>query len=115
MPAASDELLDYVRHEDDLTMVAYSPLMGGAYTDRPDKRIDAMYDHPGTSARLAALRSVADELGATPNQVVLAWLLASTPSVLPLFSASSVVQLKESLASTELTLSPDQLDRLDRA
>lgn len=115
MPAASDELLDYVREEEDVTLVAYWSLMGGAYTGRADKRIDPMYDHPGASARLAALRSVADELGATPNQVVLAWMRASSPSILPLFSASSVTQLKESLGSTELTLTPDQMERLDRA
>ncbi|WP_026257885.1 aldo/keto reductase [Actinopolymorpha alba] len=116
MPAASDELLDYVREDEDLTLIAYSPLMGGrAYSDRADKQIDPMFDHRGTPARLAALRAVADELGATKNQVVLAWMRASSPSVLPLFSASSLTQLKESIGSTELTLTPDQMERLDQA
>jgi len=58
------ELLSYVREDPALTLVAYSPLIAGGYT-RPDKPLPAGFDHPGTPARLAALRAVADETGAT--------------------------------------------------
>lgn len=54
-------------------------------------------------------------LGATPNQVVLAWLMASTPSVIPITGASSVAQLEESLGATQLSLDPDTMARLDAA
>lgn len=115
MPPASDDLLDYVRSDPELTLLAYSPLLGGAYSGRPDRPIEPLYDHPGTTARLAVLHEVAREVGGTPNQVVLGWLMASAPSVLPLFSASSVEQLDEALAATELKLDADQLHRLSTA
>jgi aryl-alcohol dehydrogenase-like predicted oxidoreductase len=73
---AGDETLDFVRSEPDMTLWAYSPLLKGAYTD-PGKRLAGVYLHPGTSARLAAVRQVAREVGATVNQVVLAWLVRS--------------------------------------
>ena len=43
-----------------MTLVAYSPLLNGAYT-RPEKKLDRAYDHPGTRARLQALDRVARE------------------------------------------------------
>ncbi|MCP2167606.1 aldo/keto reductase [Goodfellowiella coeruleoviolacea] len=108
----SDELLDYARHEPDLTLLAYSSLLFGAYT-RADKPLPEHYDHPGTTRRLAVLRAVAAELGATPNQVVLAWLLAGDPPVLPVVGVSTVAQVEECLAATELTLDEEVLARLD--
>jgi aryl-alcohol dehydrogenase-like predicted oxidoreductase len=107
------ELLDYVR-EEDLTLLAYGSLLFGAYT-RTDKELSAAYDHPGTPRRLAALREVAKEAGATPNQVVLAWLTGGTPSVLPIVGVSSVAQLDEAIEAMDLTLTPDQRARLDAA
>lgn len=113
MPPASDELLDLVRATPELSLVAYSPLLAGAYTGRTDRPIPAAYEHAGTTARLAVLREVATELGATVNQVVLAWLMATSPPAIPLFGASSVSQLDEALAATELKLDPELLRRLD--
>ncbi|MGW0584838.1 aldo/keto reductase, partial [Streptomyces sp. NPDC002920] len=71
------------------------------------------YDHPGTPARLAVLRDVARETGATVNQVVLAWQLGGDLPVVPLAGASSPAQLEENLAAVDLELSPDQRARLD--
>ncbi|MYX77010.1 aldo/keto reductase [Streptomyces sp. SID3915] len=110
----SPELLDYVRAEGDLTLMAYSTLLSGAYA-RPGKPLSAPYDHPGTQARLKALAEVADELGATPNQVVLCWLLGADPGVLPIVGVSSVAQLDEALAALDVRLSSPQRARLDRA
>jgi aryl-alcohol dehydrogenase-like predicted oxidoreductase len=107
---ASDEMLGYVRDEPDLTLWAYNTLMFGAYT-RPDRRIAEVYDHPGTTARLAVLREVAAELGVTANQVVLAWLLAD--GVVPIVGVSSVAQLDEALGAANLKLDPQLLDRLN--
>ncbi|GAB3118324.1 aldo/keto reductase [Streptomyces calidiresistens] len=110
----TDELLDYVRSEPDLTLMAYSSLIAGAYT-RPDKPLSAAYDHPGTEPRLAALREVATELGATPNQVVLSWLMGGDPPVIPIVGVTSVEQLDEVLGAGELTLPAEARARLDRA
>ncbi|HEY3501976.1 MAG TPA: aldo/keto reductase [Actinocatenispora sp.] len=109
---ADGDLLSYVREHRDLTLVAYSPLLSGAYT-RADKPLDAELDHPGTPRRLDALRAVAAETGATVNQVVLAWLIGGEVPVVPLVGASSVAQLDESLAAVDLDLTDDQRARLD--
>ncbi|MFE9021231.1 aldo/keto reductase [Streptomyces sp. NPDC007808] len=110
---AGPDLLSYLREEPALTLVAYSPLLKGAYT-HPD-RLPADYDHPGTPARLKALREVARETGATVNQVVLAWQIGAELPIIPLVGASSVAQLEESLAAVDLELSAEQRARLDAA
>ncbi|MFJ4894191.1 aldo/keto reductase [Streptomyces sp. NPDC088788] len=112
--SATGELLSYLGAEPGLTLVAYSPLLGGAY-GRPDKPLPSDYDHPGTAARLAVLREVAKEADATLNQVVLAWQIGADLPVIPLAGASSVAQLEENLAAVDLELTPDQRTRLDEA
>ncbi len=108
------DLLSYLRAEPQLAMVAYSPLLNGSYV-RPDRPLDAMFDHPGTPARLAALREVAKDADATVGQVVLAWLIGSEVPMIPLVGASSVAQLNESLAAVDLELTAGQRARLDAA
>jgi pyridoxine 4-dehydrogenase len=61
-----------------------------------------------------ALSSIAQELGATPMQVALAWLLARAPNILLIPGTSSVAHLRENLAAAELSLSSDVLAALDR-
>ena len=108
------DLLSYLRSEPQLALVAYSPLLRGAYT-RSDRPLGREFDHAGTAARLAALHDVARETGATPNQVVLAWLLGGDLPMIPLVGASSVAQLEESLAAVDLELTDAQRTRLDAA
>ncbi|WP_084772451.1 aldo/keto reductase [Nonomuraea candida] len=106
----SDELLDYLAAEPDMTLWAYNTLMFGAYT-RPDRPISEIYDHPGTTRRLAVLREVAGELGATPNQVVLAWLMAD--GIVPIVGVSTMEQLEEAIGATGLKLDAELRARLD--
>src|SRR5262249_61087641 len=103
---ADGPILSYLRAEPGMTLVAYSPLLNGAYT-RPDKELDRGYDHPGTRTRLNALDEVVKETGATPNQGVLAWLIGGELPVVPLIGASSGAQLDESLAAVALQLSAE--------
>jgi len=111
---AGGDLLSYLRAEPELAMVVYSPLLRGGYVHQD--RLDAVeYGHPGTPARLAALREVAADAGATVNQVVLAWLIGGELPMIPLVGASSVAQLEESLAAVELELTAEQRARLDAA
>lgn len=110
--AATPELLDYVQTESDLTLLGYSPLLSGSYT-RADRPLLPHYEHPGTEHRLATLRAVADEIDATPNQVVLAWMIGGTPAVLPVIGVSSVGQLDECLAAADLVLDEQVRLRLD--
>jgi aryl-alcohol dehydrogenase-like predicted oxidoreductase len=112
--AADGSILSFLRAEPSMMLVAYSPLLNGAYT-RPGKELDRPYDHPGTRARLKALDHVVKETGATANQVVLAWLIGGELPVVPLIGASSVAQLDESLAAVDLQLSAEQRKLLDAA
>ncbi|HEY7429858.1 MAG TPA: aldo/keto reductase [Streptosporangiaceae bacterium] len=107
-------LLSYLRTEPGLTLVAYSPLLSGRYV-RSDRPLEPEFEHPGTPARLAVLREVAREAGATVNQVVLAWLTGGDIPMIPLVGASSVAQLDENLAAVDLELTADQRERLDMA
>jgi aryl-alcohol dehydrogenase-like predicted oxidoreductase len=110
----SGDLLSYLRAEPELALVAYSPLLGGGYV-RQDKPLGVEFDHAGTPIRLAVLREVAKEAGATVNQVVLAWLIGGEAPAIPLVGASSVAQLDESLAAVDLELTAEQRARLDAA
>jgi aryl-alcohol dehydrogenase-like predicted oxidoreductase len=109
----TEELIDYATTED-LTLLAYSPLLKGIYA-RPGQAPPAAYDHPTNRARLAVLAQVAAELGATPNQVVLAWLMGGQPPIIPIVGASTVAQLDELLGAVDLHLDDDVRRRLDMA
>ena len=99
-----------------MTLVAYSPLLAGSYS-HPERPFPAErgYAHPTAYVRFEVLRQVAQELGATPNQVVLAWMLHQDPVVIPLFGASSVSQLDEALDAVEIRLDAEQMHRLNNA
>ena len=110
------ELLDYgSAHAKDFLILGYSSTLGGAYAGRPDRPLPAQHAGADTEARLSALHAVAREAGATPVQVVFAWMLQSSPPVLPLVSAGTIAQLDENLGSLRLRLDKDQMERLDRA
>lgn len=66
-----------------------------------------------TPLQSGALDAVAAELGATPMQVALAWLLQRAPNILLIPGTSSVAHLRENAAAATLTLPADALARLD--
>lgn len=114
-----DEQLDYLRDNDDQTLVAYSPIVKGVY-DAAAKRdghpMMASYAGPDAEARLAAVAEVADEAGVTPNQLVLAWLMHQTsPRVVPLIGPRTPRQFEDALPALDVKLSGEQLDRLEEA
>jgi aryl-alcohol dehydrogenase-like predicted oxidoreductase len=108
----ADEVLDYVATERELALWAYTPLLNGFYT-RDDRPLPEAYDHPGTTRRLAVLTEVADELGVTRNQVVLAWLAGGVPTITPIVGVSKVAQLEEALTGVALVLPQELRARLD--
>ena len=63
----------------------------------------------------ARLTAVAAEIGASPMQVALAWLLHRSPVMLPIPGTASVPHLEENVAAGELRLEPQELDRLAAA
>lgn len=61
----------------------------------------------------ATLSEVATRLQATPMQVALAWLLRRSPNILLIPGTSSVLHLRENLASAELVLPDDAIVALE--
>jgi aryl-alcohol dehydrogenase-like predicted oxidoreductase len=95
-----------------ITLLAYSALLGGAFT-RADRSLSEQYVGPDSDARIAMLKAVAAECGATPNQVVLAWMVQH--GIIPVMAAGTPEQMTENLGALDLTLSEDQMNRLDSA
>src|SRR5262249_53944731 len=110
---SNPDLFDYARHHQ-FPIVAYSILLGGAYT-RPDRSIPDAYAGPDTEARLAMVKTIAAETGVTVNQVLIAWMLHCDYPTIPLIAASDLQQLQENLDALDLQLSADQMQRLDNA
>jgi aryl-alcohol dehydrogenase-like predicted oxidoreductase len=67
-----------------------------------------------TPLQSTALSDVAKELGATPMQVALAWLLQRAPNILLIPGTSSVEHLRENLATADLELPNDTVAVLDQ-
>jgi len=63
--------------------------------------------------RSPVLSDVARELGATPRQVALAWLLQRSPNILLIAGTSSVDHLRENFAAADVMLSPRHLAMLE--
>lgn len=61
----------------------------------------------------SALNDVAAQLGATPMQVALAWLLRRAPNILLIPGTSSIAHLRENLTAADLELSADAIATLD--
>ncbi|MBO0868791.1 MAG: aldo/keto reductase [Micromonosporaceae bacterium] len=65
--------------------------------------------------RNATVREIAQAHGVTPRQVVLAWLLARSPSILPIPGTGSVDHLEENVAAAALSLTGNEVAQLTRA
>ncbi|MEA4907038.1 MAG: aldo/keto reductase [Anaerolineaceae bacterium] len=116
---ADDELLDYLRANPEVALVAYSPLLKGIYDD-PEKRERFYNWHwfntADNLARLETLSVMARQLGVSNNQLVLAWLLHHPrPQVIPILGASSLAQMEHNLEALSIRLDPGQMETLDRA
>ena len=97
--------LDYLREHDDLTLVAYSPILKGVYDDPSRAAALPQYAGPDTDARLAQLTEQARELGVTPNQLVVAWLMGQdSPRVIPLIGPRTYDQLENLLPALDVKL-----------
>ena len=62
-----------------------------------------------------AVTRVAQRHGATPHQVVLAWLLARSPSILPIPGTGSVPHLEDNVAAASVELSREEVNELTAA
>jgi aryl-alcohol dehydrogenase-like predicted oxidoreductase len=119
------EILPVVR-ELGIGFVSYSPLGRGFLTgaissvdqlDETDfRRSNPRFEGPAFDANqviVEQLRAVATEVGATPGQVALAWLLAQGDDIVPIPGTKRISYLEENVASDAVVLSAEQLAALD--
>jgi aryl-alcohol dehydrogenase-like predicted oxidoreductase len=105
--------------------VPYSPLGRGFLTgaiasaeqlDATDRRRAHPRFRADNAARNQALveqvRAWATELGCTPAQLALAWLLAQGEDIVPIPGTRSVARLEENLGALQIALSPAWVERI---
>jgi aryl-alcohol dehydrogenase-like predicted oxidoreductase len=100
-----------------LTFTPWGMLEGGAltgkYLDETDEPRRYESAGPKTNAIAREVVAVADELGATPAQVAVAWVRARPWHLVPIVGARSESQLRENLGALDVELSREHVDRLD--
>jgi len=119
------EMLPILR-ELGIGFVAYSPLGKGFLTGKIRSIADlADDDFRKTNPRFIGenfernqriadeVEAVAAEVGATPAQVALAWLLAQGNDIAPIPGTKRVSRVEENIAADDVVLRTDQLRRLD--
>jgi pyridoxine 4-dehydrogenase len=96
---SQEEMVDFCTAEG-IAWVPYFPL-GSAFPGFPK-----VADNP-------VVVDIAGEIGATPSQVGLAWLLAHAPNTLLIPGTRSIAHLEENTGAGDVTLSAEAIARLD--
>ena len=60
------------------------------------------------------VEAIAAELGVTPGQVALAWLLTKGDNIAPIPGTKRVSRVEENVGADGVELSSEQIDRLDK-
>lgn len=89
-----EDVVDYAAAQG-IAFIPFFPVAGGAVTG------------PGSP-----VAEVATEIGATPAQTALAWLLHRSPTILPIPGTTSLEHLAENVAARSVRLSDAQFARL---
>ncbi|CAO3440439.1 aldo/keto reductase [Azospirillum endophyticum] len=105
-----------------LGMVSWSPLGGGLLTGKYRQgetgrregmggNVFQQENSPQRTAILDAVIAIADEQGLTPAEVAIAWV--ASKGTLPIIGPRTLDQLKGNLSAASVTLSAEQIARLD--
>lgn len=109
-----------------VTFVAFSPVARGflcgelhdvstlAANDirRSMPRFDAA-TYASNLQLLNGYTAIAQEVGCTPAQLALAWLLHKDAQLIPIPGTQNIQHLQDNLAAVDVRLTPDQMQRLD--
>jgi aryl-alcohol dehydrogenase-like predicted oxidoreductase len=108
--------------------VPFSPLGRGFLTGKIDENTSFAADdfrsivprfspeaRKANQALVDLLGQVAQQKGATPAQVALAWLLAQKPWIVPIPGTTKLQRLDENIGATMLQLTPEDLAGIDQA
>lgn len=61
------------------------------------------------------MKRVAEQNGATPPRIALAWLLAQKPWIVPIPGTRNLTRLEENLGAANVELTPTNLRSIDEA
>jgi aryl-alcohol dehydrogenase-like predicted oxidoreductase len=95
----TDGVLKYCETEG-LTFLPWSPLGGS-------RRVSSLQDIP-------VIAQLAQEKGVSVYQIVLAWLRAKSPCIIPIPGASKISSIEDSIAALEVKLSEEQVAKIDK-
>lgn len=103
---------DRQRHADSqLPVICYGPTGNGFFAmggEQPEK-----FANTENKARAARTQQLADQLGATPNQIALAWLRSQPFPVIPILGTASVEHLRDALGAVDVSITPEQATWLE--
>jgi aryl-alcohol dehydrogenase-like predicted oxidoreductase len=107
----------------DLAVTPWSPLAGGVLSGKYStqstgngKSTSRGQEIPDRSLKIAqVVGEIAQEIGCSSAQIALAWIRAQSPQMIPILGARKLEQLEDNLKCLEVSLSPEHLQRLDRA
>jgi aryl-alcohol dehydrogenase-like predicted oxidoreductase len=68
----------------------------------------------GNALRLSAVKALGERKKASPSQIILAWLLAKSPVMLPIPGTGSLEHLEENVGAAGLALSAEDLLALEK-
>ena len=109
--------------------VAFSPTANGLLTGKYNKesKFEAVTDYRSVMPQfktesfeknknlLALVQSLADEKGATPAQIAMAWMLCKKPYIVPIPGTRKSERLRENALSADVVLSADEVKAIDTA
>lgn len=114
------ELIPMAKHFG-MTVTPWAPLAGGALTgkylrgEQGRVKPESNRRNENSERITKEVIAIADELGVSPGQVALKWMMQKNFSCIPIVGATKLEQLKDNLKTIEVTLSEEQLKSLDEA
>ena len=106
-------------HATGLPIIAYAAQSGGYFTKRANGTdlgpLGDRYGNPVNDRRLIVAQTLADHHNVSINAIVLAYLTSQPLQTIAIFGGSTPDQVRESVTSAALTLSPDELAQLRNA
>lgn len=91
-----------------LPVICYTPTAGGYFASNGE-RAQGGYDNATSRRRLERVNKLAAELGATPNQIALAWVMNQPFPAIPILGTANVAHLNDGMGAASLKLTPEQL------
>ena len=127
MMARQHEALFPVLEELNVGFVAFSPMANGLLTARygKDDKFDPKLDYRSAMPQftpeaaeenrelLGLLRDLAEQKGAAPAQISLAWMLCKKPYIVPIPGSRKVERMRENAGAADATLSAAEVAQID--